>query len=104
MKKREDTRVARVRDGRELVDLADVVDQVDFDGRDCLFLLSQGVVYSFDGWHRHHVGVHDLLQVLRTDMQSAISYMPRSGYLPQRLPTAVVTASRMASWRIAHWN
>jgi hypothetical protein len=26
------------------------------------------------------------------------------GYLPQRLPTALVTASRMASWRIAHWN
>jgi hypothetical protein len=38
------------------------------------------------------------------DEQELIPTEPRRGYLPQRFPTAVVTASRMASWRIAHWN
>jgi hypothetical protein len=39
-----------------------------------------------------------------TDEQELIPTGPRSGYLPQRFPTALVTASRIASWRIAHWN
>jgi hypothetical protein len=29
---------------------------------------------------------------------------PEQTYLPQRFMTAFVTASRTASWRIAHWN
>ena len=82
----------------------DVVDRVDLKGRDggYFFYSVKGSCTPSTGSVALTLGAHDPL--LMTQANLLFANTAKRGYLPQRLATALVTASRIASWRIAHWN